>query len=226
MPQLFSTRSWWILAGALVAVGGVSIGTLARTSAREPWRERLDAVVPMRDAAIEPPGLKGEAFATCVRITNEILRRPAWRAEDVRELLDIMAPGYPRPLGDRAATPADRARYYVFSEASLALSFRLESGAPVDAAARDLIVDHWLNELHEAFPERRIDAALELVFHGCIEDRGVRALVETVLDDPEPDNRETLARQLARYDDVKLRTARYEAKTGRPMVDERGGRSN
>lgn len=193
--------SWALAGGALgVLLAGASwhLSGVGRTPE---WLTRINQDIPLMP---DSPGVTVNAasHAAQQRVINDLLRRHLWSTEEVAELAAILRNGYPtRASLGRRLTPEEFGVVMLHSAASVALLARLECGAPVEPDARREIVHAFIEELEADNPERRGNAALALIVTRSIEDPAVRALVDRLLEDSDADTSETVALQLAHYDD-------------------------
>lgn len=200
-------RPPWVLAGIAAGAAAFSLllGITGVGRSAPEWQVRLDEDVP-RYSSANTSIVGPAAHLAQERIFNDLLRRWNWTDSEARELCGLLRAGYPVPLAARRAMSAeDFGRAMVHSAASVALLARLEVGAPMTPSARGLIVGAFIDELGEAFPERRCNAAMALIVSKSIEEPAVRAMVEQLTEDADPETAEIVAMQLAHYDDQKSR---------------------
>lgn len=210
--NFFARRSsfLWALAGF---AGTALAAALTYTATRPPeWRLYLDEQIPEIDARVPAAVFTPEHRKLEVYLVNDVLRRPAWQAQDAREVASVVRGGYPKPASDKSKTSEELSQFLLHSAASICLGFRLDARAPMSDEAREVILETWLAEIEEEFPERRSNSAVDLIYSDFIDRRDVRAAVERLLDDPDSDVREIVALQLAHLDETRARKAAYESK--------------
>lgn len=202
----------WALAGlgcgAIIVAGGV--WTAARRAPDPQWLRQVDAL-PRYVRTANDRCTDADA-AQIEFIEQDLLRRPMWDVAEARQLIDIILAGYAKPSRDPDQTREERSKSIVFNAAMLAIGTRLAFAAPITAPARCLLIDALVAELEAPFPERRVNAAVELIQLGEIEDRTVRAAVERLIDDPDPITAEDVAFVLTRYDDDQARRRKHAAR--------------
>lgn len=192
----------WMIAGAAAGMAAFGCWWVGVGAAAPPeWAVRIEESVPR----IEPSAgsrLTPEASATQARLLNDILRRPTWGVEEASDVAGVIRAGYPRAWTSRGGlTDAEFSAAMVHTAAMLAAIARLEAGAPVDAAARAVVVETLVDELAHPFAERRSGAAVALIVTRSIEDPAVRGEVERLLDDADSETAQIVALQLTHYDD-------------------------
>lgn len=207
--SMLAGQGWWRWVVCGSAAGAVILTSwhwAGRSVLAPPeWKRRLDREIP---AFVPSPSsaVTEEAQRLQARILDDLLRRPKWGTDESRELCAILRAGYPRPLSDRRTLSRDDlSAAMIHMAAGVAMIARLEVGAPVSPAARAEIIRAFVAELEEPFPERRSNAAMALIVTRSIEDRFVRAAVESLLDDPNPETAQVVAMQLAHYDHQRAR---------------------
>lgn len=195
----------WALAGSAAGLLlAAATWRIAGFDGEPEWLARLNADIPLVPEA-PPAAMTGAAHEAQRRILNDLLRREIWGRAEVDELTGILRRGYAMPRAGRRMSPDEFSASMLHAAASLALLGRLESGAPIEPAARDSIVEAFVEELDAPHPDRRSHAAVALIVTKSIEDPAVRAVVDRLLDDPDVETRETVAFQLAHYDEDRRR---------------------
>lgn len=192
---------------AVASIGGAGWFFAYHWDPRPEWLAKIDASYQPFDAVVLARG-GPEIVALQDRIWKEILRRPIWDTADIDELWAIHDT-LDRPL---STYPDDTPKPEVLSilvrqGAQAALHERFFARAPVTPAAKERYVSLLHNDLFHANRDRRINAALALIGLGFLEEPGVRASVERLLEDRDPDVRTAVAVQLGYYDDKKAREA-------------------
>jgi len=197
------TRIVLVCLGLSLAVGFV-VYYFAWSDRRPEWIRRLDEVQRFDPEVLKQAG--GGAVDLEARI-QEIAQRPLWDVADVDELWKI----YGRYDRDLRSYPKDIPRsesipILVAMTASYYLEMRFEGDTPFTPAARERYMSLLVEDLFSPVAGRRSDSALGLILGtGTLEEPGIRAQVERLLDDPDEEVRKVVALQLGYHDEAKRR---------------------
>lgn len=211
----------WLCLGLLVgAAASVAAYTLMRAPPPAPWVAWMDENLPRFDPVLSntpPPFRERECF-----LLNDLARRPRWDVEEAGIARGLVEEGYPPLADDRGASAEYLGRVRVYMGAMLAMHGRLASGAPVTPAARRLMIEAFINEVHAEAPERQMEGAACLIECRAVDEPEARRAVEAMIRTAREDVAQSIGIMLGNYDLRKKQRQEYDAR--RMAAAERAGR--
>ncbi len=162
---------------------------------RPEWKKRL--------ATYPAPPLEGRVpysnYTLRRHLWTDVLLRDEWDVEVVQELEAIVA-AQPDDFMFRDDAPLEQIRAHRAARETIDVAAaRLRSGGPIDAEARERIIDMMIRHSRKADIWSRLQATSVLVDSGLVDDGRVRARLEAMYSDPHPDVAANARRQLAAY---------------------------
>lgn len=197
----------WAIAALVAASLAVTVSVWRR--ATEPsWKTYLHTV-----ARFERPSNGGpfseEYYSTYGWLYNSLRHQAHWSIDDAARVTAISKGADTVVSIDQL--DADLRLREAWMNASMAISLaseRLQIGAPIDPAARSILVTSLWESLDHGFAPIRLGAITCVVTARLVEDPEVRAKVKAMQDDPDPDVAANAKRQLMFYDQYKAARAR------------------
>ncbi|MFN0134173.1 MAG: hypothetical protein ACKVW3_16790 [Phycisphaerales bacterium] len=148
-----------------------------------------------------------------MQLRHDLARRERWRADDARAIAGLVSVNYTYAgkTWDDTVPQHDMEAFGTKSMALATIAERMRWGFPIDAEARLILIDCMVQELANPVWSARLAATSCLVQSGVTDaDPALRARVEQMATDPDPDVASNARRQLEHRDELLAATRRMK----------------